>query len=106
MRADERAQFSIGQVVRHKLFSYRGVVIDVDASFSLSDEWYDQVATSRPPKDAPWYHVLVDGSDHRTYVAQRNLDIDDSAEPVRNPAVGEFFEGRIGEGYIPKRMAN
>ena len=56
-----RASFSPGQLVHHLRFDYRGVVVDVDATFCGSDEWYEQVARSRPPKDAPWYHVLVDG---------------------------------------------
>jgi heat shock protein HspQ len=49
-----RARFAIGDVVEHRLFGYRGVVLDVDASFQLSDEWYEEVARSRPPKHAPW----------------------------------------------------
>ncbi|HEM45806.1 MAG TPA: heat shock protein HspQ, partial [Alphaproteobacteria bacterium] len=52
---ESRARYSIGDVVAHRLFGYRGVVIDVDPVFGLSDEWYEQVAQSRPPRDAPWY---------------------------------------------------
>ena len=55
----EQADFHIGQLVLHAKFGYRGVVFDVDPVFQLSDEWYEQVARSRPPKDRPWYHVLV-----------------------------------------------
>lgn len=50
-----KPKFAIGQLVHHRLFDYRGVVVDIDATFSLSQAWYDQVAKSRPPKDAPWY---------------------------------------------------
>ena len=53
------ARFHVGQVVRHRKFGYRGVIFDLDATFGLTDEWYEQVARSRPPKDLPWYHVLV-----------------------------------------------
>ena len=57
-----KPKFAIGQVVHHRLFDYRGVVVDIDATFSLTEAWYDQVAKSRPPKDAPWYRVLVGGA--------------------------------------------
>jgi heat shock protein HspQ len=66
------ANFSIGQIVQHRLFNYRGVVIDVDYKFLGTEDWYEQVARSRPPKEQPWYHVLVDNSIHQTYVAERN----------------------------------
>lgn len=66
------ALFEIGQIVHHRLFDYRGVVLDVDPDFQAGEEWYQQMARSRPPKDEPWYHVLVDNS-HETYVAERNL---------------------------------
>ncbi|MBT8132864.1 MAG: heat shock protein HspQ, partial [Gammaproteobacteria bacterium] len=74
-------------------FDYRGVIIDVDAEFSGSDEWYEEVAKSRPPKDRPWYHVLVDGAEHITYVAERHLEQDPTGEPVRHPAIQAFFDG-------------
>ncbi len=85
------AFFSPGQLVQHKLFQYRGVVVDVDATFQLSDEWYDEVAKSRPPKDQPWFHVLVHGGDEMTYVAQRHLEPDESREPVQHPMLDQFF---------------
>jgi heat shock protein HspQ len=86
-------QFFIGQCIRHNKFDYRGVIIDVDAKFSGSDEWYEQVAKSQPPKDRPWYHVLVDGAEHITYVAERHLEQDPTGEPVRHPAIQTFFDG-------------
>ena len=67
-RNEVEARFGPGQIVRHLRFDYRGVIVDVDPVFSGTDEWYDQVARSRPPKDEPWYHVLVDGAEHATYV--------------------------------------
>jgi heat shock protein HspQ len=92
MRAkNANALFSIGELVHHKLFGYRGVVIDVDPEFQLSDEWYEQVARSRPPKDRPWYHVLVHDGTHQTYVAERNLEQDESGETINHPAIGQFF---------------
>lgn len=87
------ARFHVGQSIHHKLFDYRGVIVDVDPNFQGSTEWYKEVARSRPPKDAPWYHILVDGADHWTYVAERNLERDNSGEPIDHPDIGEIFEG-------------
>ncbi|MEJ2059428.1 MAG: heat shock protein HspQ [Gammaproteobacteria bacterium] len=86
-----QARFSVGQLVHHKLFDYRGVIFDVDPTFDGSDDWYEQMAKSRPPKDQPWYHVLVDGMDATTYVAERNLEPDSRLEPIEHPYVETFF---------------
>jgi heat shock protein HspQ len=87
----KHARFHVGQPIHHRLFHYRGVVADVDASFSGSPEWYEHMARSRPSKDAPWYHVMVDGADHWTYVAERNLEPDLSGQPIEHPDLGEVF---------------
>ena len=100
------AKFSVGQLVCHRLFDYRGVVADVDARFAGSDEWYEQVARSCPPKDAPWYHVLVDGAEHSTYVAERNLEPDASGRPIRHPAVDIFFDGLRDGAYVSNTPSN
>ncbi len=100
------AAMRLGQVVRHKLFDYRGVVVDVDPEFSLSDDWYEAMARSRPPRDKPWYHVLVDGAAHRTYVAERNLEPDESGAPIHHPEIGAFFSRFDGGAYVPNRAAN
>ena len=71
---DYKAKFRIGQIVHHKLFNYTGVVFDIDPIFQGSEEWYGQVARSRPPKNKPWYHVLVHAAEHSTYVAEQNLN--------------------------------
>ncbi len=89
--AGGEAKFSVGQLVRHQLFGYRGVVVDVDATFQLSDEWYAEMARSRPPKDQPWYHVLVHDAVHATYVAERNLSPDASGEAIRHPLLDQYF---------------
>ncbi len=99
-------RFSPGQLVRHRLFHYRGVVVDVDPAFQLSDEWYEQVARSRPPRDRPWYHVLVHDAVHTTYVAERNLEADDSAQPIRHPLVDEHFAGFRDGRYRSRQMLN
>lgn len=100
------AQFGIGTIVRHKLFGYRGVVFDVDPVFSGTEEWYETMARSRPPKDRPWYHVLPDEQQHTTYVAERNLERDPDAAPIRHPLLDTYFEGRTEAGYTPVRRAN
>jgi len=95
-----RAGFSVGQVIRHQRFGYRGVVVDVDPVFAGSDEWYDTVARSRPPRDAPWYHVLVHDASHMTYVAERHLEADDADAPIRHPLLREFFDAREDGRYV------
>ena len=91
MSDEHSAMFSIGQVIHHKKFDYRGVIIDVDPVFSGTDEWYDTVAKSRPPKDKPWYHVIVEGSSTQTYVAERHLETDNSKRPVDHPLIEFIF---------------
>jgi heat shock protein HspQ len=101
-----RARFAVGDVVEHRLFGYRGVVIDVDASFQLSDEWYEEVARSRPPKDAPWYHVVVQDSDALRYVAEQNLEPDMTGLPVRNPALEHLFDEFVDGSYVRSARVN
>ena len=95
-----KASFSVGDLVHHKLFDYRGVIVDVDPQFMLSDEWYETVAVSRPPKDEPWYRVLVHHATHDTYVAERNLEPDSSAEPVQHPLVDVHFAAFKNGKYV------
>jgi len=101
-----RTKFTVGQLVHHKLFDYRGVIVDLDRDFQGSEEWYDAVARTRPPKDKPWYHVLVHGQAHSTYVAERNLEPDDSVEPVDHPMIDQFFT-RFEDGiYFCRKSVN
>lgn len=102
----QNAKFAIGQVIKHRLFGYRGVVFDVDPHFQGTEEWYEQMAKSRPPKDKPWYRVLVHGNAYETYVAERNLDPDDSGEPVDHPLVESFFDGFRDGIYFVERSIN
>ena len=99
---ERAAQFSVGQIIRHEKFEYRGVIFDVDAEYTGSEEWYQLVARSRPPRDRPWYHVLVDGAEHTTYVAERHLASDPSRAPIRHPLLEEVFDhfdaGRYSRG--------
>jgi heat shock protein HspQ len=97
-------QFFIGQIIEHLKFGYRGVIFGVDAEFSLSEEWYDQVARSRPPKDKPWYHVLVDGATHTTYVAERHLKASADPSQIDHPALGQAFSHFDGTRYLQKEV--
>ena len=100
------AKFSVGELVKHKLFDYRGVIVDVDPGFQLTEEWYETMARSRPPKDKPWYHVLVHKGSHQTYVAERNLEPDLSGELIEHPMIGFYFT-RFREGrYHNEKRAN
>ncbi|BCG65017.1 MAG: heat shock protein HspQ [Methyloprofundus sp.] len=96
------AKFSIGQVVQHQLFDYRGVIIDVDYKFLGSEQWYQQVARSHPPKDQPWYHVLVNDSVHQTYVAERNLEATKEHNPIQHPLLEHYFK-ELENGYYQLR---
>ena len=99
--SESQPKFFVGQLVHHLRFDYRGVVVDVDPVYMGDDLWYEQVARSRPPKDRPWYHVLVDGGDQQTYVAERHLEPDASGEPIRHPGLGYFFD-RFEDGVYSR----
>jgi heat shock protein HspQ len=101
-----QARFAVGQIVRHKLFDYRGVIVDVDPVFSGAEDWYEAMAKSRPPKDEPWYHVLVHDAAHTTYVAERNLEPDASAKPIRHRLVDEIFSGLEDGVYVVRQAPN
>jgi heat shock protein HspQ len=85
------AKFSVGELVHHRLFDYRGVIVAADHKCKATDEWYAQVAKSRPPKNKPWYHVLVHDAEHTTYVAEQNLEPDHEGSPINHPAIEHFF---------------
>jgi heat shock protein HspQ len=85
-------KYLVGQVVQHRVFSYRGVIVEAHPYYQHTDDWYEEMAQMRPPKDKPWYRVLVDGTDQVTYVAERNLQVERSGQPVEHPLVDEFFD--------------
>ena len=96
------ARFGIGDVVRHKIFDFRGVIFDVDPVFASNDEWYDAIPERlRPSKDQPFYHLLADNSEssYVAYVSQQNLVPDDSEEPLDHPAILAMFEQIEDGGY-------
>jgi len=96
------ARFAIGDVVRHRIFDFRGVVFDVDPEFANSEEWYEAIPEAlRPAKDQPFYHLLAENAEtaYVAYVSQQNLVVDDSDEPVDHPAIAGMFERDGGGRY-------
>jgi heat shock protein HspQ len=96
------ARFAIGEVVRHRLLDFRGVIFDVDPEFANSDEWYEAIPEAiRPHKDQPFYHLLAENSEssYVAYVSQQNLVADDEGEPIDHPAIGGLFDGFVHGRY-------
>ncbi len=95
--AQIRPKFERGQLVCHKRYGYRGVIVDCDLKCTADEKWYQSNMT-QPGKSQPWYHVLVDESDRNTSAAQENLQADPTGRPIRHPLVvhffGEFVDGR------------
>ena len=100
-----QARFAIGDVVRHRLFDFRGVIFDVDPEFANSEEWYQAIPEElRPPKEQPFYHLLAENaeSSYIAYVSQQNLLRDESEEPVDHPAIEQMFD-RFTDGRYQLR---
>ena len=88
------AKFSIGEVVKHRHFDFRGVIYDVDFEFNNSEEWYQSIPKDvRPRKDQPFYHLLAESNDvtYEAYVSEQNLLLDKSKKPVKHPLIEEIF---------------
>ena len=97
-----QAKYSIGQVVRHRVYPFRGVVFDVDPTFSNTDEWYESIPEDiRPTKDQPFYHLLAENaeSEYIAYVSEQNLIPDTSGEPIRHSELNEHFAADDTGGY-------
>ena len=105
MNKIRNAKYTIGQVVRHRVYPFRGVVFDIDPLFSNTEEWYQSIpAEVRPHKDQPYYHLFAENAEteYVAYVSEQNLLPDDTGEPLRHPQVAEIFD-RDGEGgYRPR----
>ena len=101
-----QAKFKIGQIVKHRIHPFRGVVFDVDPTFANTDEWYEAIpAELRPSKDQPFYHLFAENevTEYIAYVSEQNLLPDNSGEPVRHPQVDEVFDRDDNGGYRVKR---
>jgi heat shock protein HspQ len=99
------AKFQIGQVVRHRIYPFRGVIFDVDPVFSNTEEWWASIPEAiRPSKDQPFYHLLAENAEscYTAYVSEQNLLADESGEPVGHPQAQVLFD-RFAEGrYTPR----
>lgn len=88
------AKYHIGQVVRHRIFPFRGVIFDVDPEFDNTDEWYEAIPEDiRPSKEQPFYHLFAENeeTEYVAYVSEQNLLVDQSHEPLRHPEIDELF---------------
>jgi heat shock protein HspQ len=102
MNKMRNAKFQIGQVVKHRLFPFRGVVFDIDPVFNNTEEWWQSIpAEVRPSKDQPFYHLFAENAEteYIAYVSEQNLLPDTSGEPVRHPQVPEVFVKDATGGY-------
>lgn len=100
---ETQAKYNIGQIVKHRKHSFRGVVFDIDAKFSNSDEWYEAIPEdARPLKDQPFYHLLAENDQtyYVAYVSEQNLIPDETGEPVSHPDLPDLF-GEFVNGQYP-----
>lgn len=102
----QESNFFIGQIIQHKLFNYQGIIVDVDFEYSGTDDWYENVAHSRPDKAQPWYKVLVNDATHQTYVAEQNLSLSSTNAEINNPLTSVYFTQTEGNVYTPKIIKN
>src|SRR5690606_30178229 len=105
----KHAKFQIGQVVKHRLFPFRGIIFDVDPEFANTEEWYESIPEdSRPRRDQPFYHLLAENSasEYVAYVSEQNLGPDLSGEPLRHPDVKQMFERLDNGTYRSKAHVN
>jgi heat shock protein HspQ len=101
-----QAKFGVGQIVRHRVHPFRGVIFDVDPVFSNTEEWYQAIpADRRPSKDQPFYHLLAqnaEGGPYEAYVSEQNLLPDGANGPVTHPLIDTLFERIEGDRYVPR----
>ena len=100
------ARFGIGEVVRHRLLDFRGVIFDVDPEFANSEEWYEAIPEAmRPAKDQPFYHLFAENSEstYIAYVSQQNLLGDADSGPVDHPSLDDMFDPFDGDRYKLRR---
>ena len=99
------AKFELGQVVRHRIYPFRGVIFDVDPVFANTDEWWNSIpADVRPTKDQPFYHLLAENAEscYTAYVSEQNLLPDETGEPVGHPQAQVMFDAFAAGRYKPR----
>jgi heat shock protein HspQ len=100
-----QAKFKLGEVVKHRVFEFRGVIFDIDPVFNNTEEWWLSIPENvRPSKDQPFYHLFAENSEteYVAYVSEQNLLPDTTGEPVRHPQVNEVFERDDDGRYKPR----
>ena len=108
MSTARTAKFNIGEVVKHRIFPFRGVIFDIDPTFANTEEWWNAIpAEVRPRKDQPFYHLYAENSDteYVAYVSEQNLLPDETGEPVRHPQVKEAFVRETDGKYRQRRAS-
>lgn len=107
---ERKAKYGIGDIVRHRVYPFRGVIFDVDPMFSNTEEWYNSIPEEvRPRRDQPFYHLLAENADSEyiAYVSEQNLVPDTSTDPVRHPQIPDMFEvGEDGQYRMKRNRAN
>jgi heat shock protein HspQ len=96
------AKYAIGQVVKHRVFPFRGVIFDVDPEFANTEDWWQAIPEEvRPSKDQPFYHLLAENeeTEYIAYVSEQNLLPDHSGEPLRHPQIPDVFDRDEGGSY-------
>ncbi len=96
------AKFNIGDVVRHRIYPFRGIIFDVDPVFANTEEWWQAIPEEvRPSKDQPFYHLLAENqeTEYVAYVSEQNLVPDSSGEALRHARIAEMFERDAEGGY-------
>lgn len=97
------AKFQLGQVVRHRVYDFRGIIFDVDPEFNNTEEWYESIPESvRPDKQQPFYHLLAENQETQyvAYVSEQNLVIDDSGLPLSHPQINDLFSMSESGQYV------
>ena len=104
----KHTKYQIGQVVRHRVYPFRGIIFDVDSEFNNTEEWLQAIPEEiRPRRDQPFYHLFAEtdqvSRSYIAYVSEQNLMLDETGEPVNHPAVMEVFSKREGEVYVLRK---
>ncbi len=109
MPSIRQAKFSVGDVVRHRFFPFRGLIFDIDPVFANTEEWWLAIPVEiRPRKDQPYYHIYAENAEtvYVAYVSEQNLLADDSGEPLRHPDIADQFVRDVHGRYRPREKAH
>ena len=102
--------FNIGDIVKHRIYPFRGVIVDVDPEFSNTEEWYQSIpAEIRPSRDQPYYHLMAENTEtfYTAYVSQQNLVDDGDNGPLEHPDLDEIFSGmEKGKYHLRNEVRN